>query len=473
MEKLAESVTAVLDWTRKRLVFLDGLFVIILLSWIVLSYALSLLGHQAREAIDYIFGPFDPRVYSIVRVFLYVAVTLGDIGAWFRARHIPKSEPGRAGVFFTSSYSPELEKEVTQLRERLYLEIKTRDLLNLIELRVLPANVKISDMHVASLILRKSAGTLVVWGPYEKAFQEGRRVVGFPKVNFTYSHPANVSQEFHSQVSTSLTGRRWVFEENNEAIEKSLVIENLAQVALNIIGMVLLVQGYFEKAEAILGVLDAELDLLRPQPNLPSEVVTFCANVRKNRLRCVGLQVRKEYMEVFRSQGIFHATSQELNRWQSKIDAAIKLDKRDSVVLKAIICFIQNRQVDAKKAVKKAAQCAPIADPTPDFCEAFLCLFSDEFRKARSSYKRALAKKGSHNRPLIAEIVEFIGQVIERHPDKFQFHYALGILNEQRLDRSVASNEYQAFITSANGHTYYSSFIPEAQNRLARLTQEA
>lgn len=102
-----------------------------------------------------------------------------------------------------------------------------------------------------------------------------------------------------------------------------------------------------------------------------------------------------------------------------------------------------------------------------------MCLFSDEFRKARSSYKKALAKKGSHNKPLLVEIVEFIGQVLERHPKKFQFHYALGLLNEQRLDRSVASNEYQAFITSANGHTYYSRFIPEAKDRLARLTQEA
>lgn len=363
---------------------------------------------------------------------------------------------------------------MNQLRERLYLELKTRDLLNLIELRVLPPDVKITDMHAASSILRQSAGTLVVWGPYEKALQDGKRVVGFPRVNFTYSHPTNVSEEFHSQVSTSLIGRRWVFEENNEAVEKSLVIENLAQVALNIIGMVLLVKGNFEKAEAILGVLDTELDLIRPRPNLPSEVVMFCANVRKNRLRCVGLQVKKEYTEVFRTQGIFHATSQELNRWQSKIDSAIKLDKRDSgfFIMKAIFSFIQNRLADAKKAVQKAAECAPIADPAPDFCEAFLCLFTDEFRKARSSYKKALAKKGSHNKQLIVEIVEFIGQVIDKYPEKFQFHYALGLLNEQRLDRTVASKEYQTFITSATGHAYYSEFVREASRRAAHLSEE-
>lgn len=310
--------------------FFDGLLVIILLSWIILAFALNLFGHQVREAVDYLLGPFDATIYSISRFVLYAAITALDVGIWFWARYIPRFEPDLAGVFFTSSYLPELEREVIQRRERLYLELKSRDLLNLIELRVLPANVKISDMHSASSVLRKSAGTLVVWGPYEKALQEGKRVVGFPRVNFTYSHPANVSEEFHSQISTSLIGRRWAFEENNEVVEKSLVIANLAQVALNIIGMVLLVKGHFEKAEAILGVLDTELDLIRRRPNLPSEVVTFCANVRKNRLRCVGLQVKKEYMEVFRSLGIFHATSQELDRWQSKIDAAIKLDKRDS-----------------------------------------------------------------------------------------------------------------------------------------------
>ena len=124
------------------------------------------------------------------------------------------------------------------------------------------------------------------------------------------------------------------------------------------------------------------------------------------------------------------------------------------------------------QAISKAQKCAPRADPSPDFCFAFLSLFGGEFRSSRASYKRALSKKGSHDSALIMEIVEFIQQTLEAYPDKFQLHFALGLLNQEILDRLRAEEEYRLFIKKAKGDPYYSKFVDEAKKRLEKLNSK-
>jgi tetratricopeptide (TPR) repeat protein len=471
MDKFVDALTHIFDWIKKRFFYFDGFLVTIILCWVFLDFGISVVGPSGHKTIEHVLGHYEESSYAVANFSSYAVTTVIIAIIWFRLRRIPRFATDQAGVFFLSDCLPEQQAELIRLRERVHSELKAKDLLNFINVKVLPPNIRIHDVQEASSILKKSFATLIVWGPFEKATHDGERVSGFPKLNFTYSHPANVSKDFHMQVATSLVGRKWMFQESNEVIEKSLVIDNISQVAINIIGMALLVKGYFQKAEAILGVLDVELDGVRRKPHLPVEFANFCANVRKNRLRASGLQLKIEYMEVFRGQGIFHASSHELGRWRVRIDEAVKLDKRDSgfFVMQAIVTFLQQNMEESRRAISKAIECAPIADPSPDFCLAFVALFENQFRKARSSYKKALAKKGSYNNELIAEIVEFIGQALDKYPSKFQFHYALGLLNEQRLDRSVALGQYRAFIERARNDTYYSSFVKEVEQRIAKL----
>ena len=154
-----------------------------------------------------------------------------------------------------------------------------------------------------------------------------------------------------------------------------------------------------------------------------------------------------------------------------KLNKAIKLDKRDSrlFVMLTILCFLAGDINEALKACKKAHECAPSADPSPDFCFAFLHLYKGDFRRARNSYKIALAKKGSYNASLIAEILDFTQQAIVQYPDKFQLHFALALLNAERLDRLIAKKEYILFIENAKSDPHYSKFVEEALRRLDRL----
>jgi tetratricopeptide (TPR) repeat protein len=449
----------------------EGLVGTLAISLVIFYWAQKAIGTSLKEAVLHFWSEIPAVYFSISSLVMQGIIILGVSVLWLYKRKIPRFSPQKAGILFSSSNPEELKSQALDLQERVRSELKDKDLLGLIEVRILPPHIIVSDVPAALEIVQKAKATLLVWGFFERSAVAGRTVTGFPKINFTYSHPSNISLQYHQQVGLSLIGKKWTFEQQNEFLEKSLVVNNIAQVALNIVGMSLLVKGHFEQAEAIFVVLDAELEQFRTAPSMPPELAKFSANVRRNHVEAIAFQMHKEYQQIFRSLGIFHATKEEVGRWRMKLNEAIRLDKRDSrlFVMLTILCFLAGDIDEALKSCKKAHECAPSADPSPDFCFAFLHLYTGDFRRARNSYKIALAKKGSYNTSLVAEILEFIQQAIAQYPDKFQLHFALALLNEERLDRSTAKQEYILFIERAKSDPYYSKFVGEAIRRLDRL----
>ena len=470
MEKYIDRIEVVLKIIRTRFYALDGLAVTILAANF-LYYELSQKLGGFDRLVKYVYPNTPENYLDIANLGAHFLVSIVVTCVWILKRRTPRFATDKAGILFASTNPAELENQVAELQARVREEVKQRDLLNLIEICTLPRNIVISDPQFAGSLILKAKATLLVWGHFETSELRGRKVTGFPKINFTHAHPSNVSPEYHQQVTSSLVGRQWAYQNSNEFVEKSLVVQNIAQVALNIVGLTLLVKSHFDQAEAIFGILDVELEQWRLNQNTPPHVVSFCANVRTNRVKAIALQVKREYLGIFKSQGIFHATQEELSKWDAKITSAILLDKRDSglFVMKCILSFLVGNIGAARKAILQAKNCAPKADPSPDFCEAFIYFFNGEFRKARACYKISLAKKGSHNQAMVVEIIEFIQQVLDRYPEKFQFHYALGVLNEHRLDSARALEEYELFCERAKGDTYYSGFLKDVERSIIRL----
>jgi len=67
------------------------------------------------------------------------------------------------------------------------------------------------------------------------------------------------------------------------------------------------------------------------------------------------------------------------------------------------------------------------------------------------------------------EIVEFIEQVLDKYPDKIQLHFALGLINEERLDPEIAKEEYTALISYEQQQPQLSLLFMEAKQRLHQL----
>ncbi|MEX2492394.1 MAG: hypothetical protein WD425_11595, partial [Nitrospirales bacterium] len=276
---------------------------------------------------------------------------------------------------------------------------------------------------------------------------------------------------YHNDVNSTLMGRTWIYGKENELVEKQLVIENIAQVSLYIVGMSLLVKGFLRNAEIVFSGLDVDLEPIRRNNKSSPFLRQFCGKVRGKYVFSIAGQVQKEYMEIFLGQGMYHATSAEITNWLKRLDVAIRLNSHDArlYMLKGSILFLLEDVDAAFKTLRKAKDCAPRADPAPDLSSAFLYLFKGNIKKAKSLYRTALNKKGSYSMPLITHIVDFISQVLVRYPEKFQLHFALGLLNEERLDAQVALEEYEKFLKNSASDFSYSNVVPEVEQRVKGL----
>ena len=269
---MSDSLKDILDSLRlikDRFYGWDGL----LISAGIAIYGNYLLWVVANDLFKNVLDIFYPEnsltVLISAKIGSYVLIILIVLAVWLYKRSIKRFALGKAGILFSSTNPHELQNQVNELHARVTDEVKRRDLLNLIEVESLPPNIIPRDIQTASIIVNKARAVLLIWGPFESSDILGRRVTGFPRVNFTYTLPSTVSKEFHEQIATSLLGRRWNFEQSNAFVEKILLVGNIAEVALNIVGMALVVKGYFEQAEVIFAVLDVDVEKYRQSQTSP------------------------------------------------------------------------------------------------------------------------------------------------------------------------------------------------------------
>lgn len=457
---------------ERRFYSVSGLMLSLLLCCVVTYMISAVLGPPVRFALTSLVDDIPAGFFSYSEIVVYGFLLLGVTLAWGYKRGIPRFNDDKVGILFSSNNLDTLAKEVLELKHGVLEALKRHDLLNLIELKELTTNIKIHGVQDAFSALNKAKGKLLIWGTFEAGRILDKRHAGFQTINFTYSHPTNVTSQFHEQIITGLSERKWSYEERNDFIERSVLANNIAHVSLHIIGLILLAQRKFVEAEAILGPLDISLEGIRGQSR-PSHLTQFCDMVRQNRVRCLGLQFSQAYDELLWHRGIYSVTTNELQSLGAKLAQAISLSKQDSALYngQAIVHFLSGNIDQALKSAKKSKKMAERANSIPDFSLGFLFLYKGELRKGLQHYRIGLAKNSRDDRGATFEIVEFLRQVLEKHPEKGQFHYALGMINEEKLDPEIAREEYSAFITKCSNDTRLSAFVSQAQYRLDNLNK--
>lgn len=442
----------------------------LLLCWGVTYTIIVAIGPPLKFALTSLVEGISEPFFSYFEIGVYGLMLLGVTLVWGYRRGVRPFDEEKVGIIFSSNNNDTLTAEVSALKYGLLEALKRHDLLNLIELRELPANIKIHSAQDAHLALNKAKGTLLIWGTFEAGRILDKKHAGFQFLNFTYRHPLNVTSQFHEQIVAGLSERKWNYEERNDFIEKSVLANNIAHVSLHIVGLILLAQRKFVEAEAILGPLDVSLEGFRSQSR-PSSLTQFCGVVRLNRVRCLALQFSQAYDELLWHRGIYSASTDELQSLERKLAQAISLSKEDASLYngEAIVHFLSGHIEQAIKSAKKSKKLAERANPVPDFSLGFLFLYKGELRKGLQHYRVGLAKNTGDDRGATFEIVEFVGQVLEKHPEKAQFHYILAMINDEKLDPEIAQEEYSTFIEKASKDARLSGLISQAQYRLDYL----
>src|SRR5438876_7535851 len=170
----------------------EGLIGTLAISLGIFYLAKKAIGPSLKAAVFHFWNELPGIYFSIFNLTVQGIVVLGVVILWLYKRKIPRFSAQKAGILFSSSNPEELKIQALDLQERVRSEIIDKDLLGLIEVRILPPNINISDVKTAMEIVQKANATLLVWGFFESSAVAGRTVTGFPKINFTYSHPSNV-----------------------------------------------------------------------------------------------------------------------------------------------------------------------------------------------------------------------------------------------------------------------------------------
>lgn len=375
------SIHELLKSAEKRFHSWIGLFISLSLVFAI-GYAVAfVLGPSLASVAGSIFGELPQGFFSYCTIAFYASLLASVIFLWSFKRRVPRFKEERIGILFSSTNPDELTKEVQQLRARIIEELKKRDLFNLVDLKDLPPNQSIKHAHDALAAINVAEGALLIWGNFHTGLIGKQRHTGFQALNFTYRHPSNASDQYHHQIGAILSQRKWTYVESNDFIEKSVVANNIAEVALFIVGLTLLAWGKFDKADAVLGPLDVTLEPVR-QHKHNSSLTKFCALVRKNRLLSTTFLLSTELDALLWRRGIYKVTSQELDRWKAKLAEAIALDNQNCRLyhLQATLAFLCGNVEEALRLTKKAKKWAERADSIPDFSLGFLHFYEGEVR---------------------------------------------------------------------------------------------
>jgi tetratricopeptide (TPR) repeat protein len=456
--------------TERRFHSWAGLMLGLLLGGAVTYAASTQLGPLLKVGMISIWGDISDNIFSYIHFGIYILVFSGTFIVWIYKRKIPSFKEEKVGILFSTRNPDGLAQEVLDLKAGITEALKEHDLLNQIELKDLPANIKIDSPRDAFSVINTAQGKLLIWGTFQAGQLLDRKHTGFPTINFTYRHPTNVSSHFHEQVVAGLLDRKWTYEERNDFIEKSVLANNIARVSLHIVGLTMLAWGKFREAEAILRPLDISLEVMRTQTGRP-HLANFCAMVRKNRIYSLALQFSHVYDQLLWRRGIYSVTQDELKTLGAKLTEAISLSKQEHDLhhSQAVVHFLGGEIDEAIKAAKRAKKMADRANSVPDFSLGFLFLFKGDIRRGLNHYRVALGKNSRDDRRATFEIVEFLRQVLENHPEKIQFHYAMGMINEGKLDPTIAREDYTTFVEKAQNHPHLAMFCDQAKLRLKML----
>ena len=404
-------------------------------------------------------------------VILYFSVFFIITILWFIKRSIPKITKGKIGVLFGPAHTDEIRKEMEDLSTKLKKEIESKDFAKIISVKTLPPNIEVGD-HLRNLqILGRARATVLICGNFENFTAKGKDVTGFSSFTISTNRLPVNPQDTPIVLGDAVAGRQLGWTSEN-TIHKNIVAKNLSEIARYIVGLSLIADFKYDKAQLILGPLLLEIKQKYNQKRLPVEIRRFKDTIRLAYVMSLVKKVSQEYNTELVKEKIFQIDIPILQRWDHSLNEALNIDSGnfDALLLFAIIRFLLKDVAGAKDSIRKSRQFTPAQNQSIcDLSEAFLFCFEGDLREARKIYRKIAKNPPSHQ--TINGVFSFLCQAIEAFSDKPQIRFVYALLNDEYGDKFIASEEFAKFILETEGIDLYKQWNREAKFRIKRTEQ--
>lgn len=398
---------------------------------------------------------------------------------WSYWRRVPTINPPQLGVFFCPHAEPACKDLVHSLYDQFKKDLRDRSLSSIVSHSLLPENVSITGMEDARDLLAKSNARLIVYGSLQRGKIQGTLTEGFKTVSFTIRHRNLAEHEIlpiADSMASFLANRSFVSREDNSFFEQHVVAENLGEVACFFIALALNLDGQYNDAAQILEVLRESLGSKRKaQPTNP-HIQRFYDQVIEDLISCLAQQFTEEYDHHVVENISDHTVSEHVTKCSTILDRIQQLspspDEHDLV--RAILHFHAGDLLAARACVSRASKSLPRSDVGPHLSFAFLNLWEEKYPAALRAYRRASGCTRIHPR-VIMSVIQFLGGLVSKHPEKPQLRYGLAYVNESFFDSKRAIEEYERFLEeSRDANSKGLSLLRnDATQRLATLREVA
>jgi hypothetical protein len=99
-------------------------------------------------------------------------------------------------------------------------------------------------------------------------------------------------------------------------------------------------------------------------------------------------------------------------------------------------------------------RCRGIPDTTWRYTEAFLHAYTGDLGKAQKVYAEIFVSP-SEDKTVPIQCEEFIDQIIQEEPNRFQLYYCLGLINWQaKEDVTAAKRDFEKFLSLGTPNQY-------------------
>lgn len=388
---------------------------------------------------------------------------------WLYKRKVPCFKEGGIGILFAARTEPELRKDLADLEDRLREEIAQKDICQSIDVRSLPPNHWVKGPTDAVAFLARSGGSVMIWGRFEKNTHCGKEITGFSSISFT-CRALPVAAAQHAQViGDSVMGRQWGWEAAN-SIHRSVVSQNLSEVARYIIGLSLLVRGRSADAEQVLGILLAEVENKFRSKRVSPAVHRFQGTLKCAYLDSIVHGIATAYRQSLDDEKLFDVDEATWSHWSDRLCSVIQRNEnaRGVRLLLAIIRFMQNRVPDAKHHLREEAQRFPKSRTACLISEAFLTSFEGNYGDARKLYRDLFRDPKTADVDFLS-VLSFLEVVAAHYREKPELLFLVGLLNDELYDKARALTAFDEFVHCCDGRPELARWIKEAKIRRRKL----
>jgi len=429
--------------------FLGELLKIIKEKWSLPLGLLAILILELLILCPYLWNNFGNGL-SIYEYIILSIIILITFSFWLFNRRCPQNAKNKVGIVV--AITTEDKREYIRLKADLISKLKEviriqnkEDAFNIVELPEYFA-VKIKDEVSSKNALIKSKGNFLIYGSCKRRFENGKQCY-YMNLEAAVIHrpiPVVISDIFSKEFA-ELFPRRIIFPVEDEISGFEITKELIGLVARYVIGIAAFLSYDFDFSLELFKELHQELKSIKINIDQIKEIKARVPKwIAGNALNIAS----RKYFQYRKTKN-----KSLLIEMKSPLEILKNIDPNNyqAHLLRGIYLFLVERNItEAKKEIERSKN---NLDATWRYNEAFLYAYEGNLDKAERSYKKAFRAEVAPD--VIFQTEEFIYDVLEMEPEKYQLWYCVGMINYKvKEDQALAKEELEKFLNCGDDELF-------------------